>query len=93
MSSLASSPRCWCKVGLVTALLLLANWAIVVRAAEEEDEDDEPLYRPGLVAEFSGAEGLAAKRVDRAIAFSWREFVVPSDNAAYSWCLRGSGRS
>src|SRR6185437_6043032 len=69
-SVLSLSPR------LALRMLILALACLIAAAgfgAEEEDEEELPDFRPGLVARYVGADGVAHVRRDEAIQFDWRD--------------------
>lgn len=69
---------------------LLAGGVAPLRAAEEEDED-EPKYAAGLVAEYRQGE-RTAKRVDQDIAFVWNQSRPDERLAAGEFSARWTGK-
>ena len=75
---------------IAAACLLLALPAS--SRAQDTDEEDEPLFRPGLVARYTAADGTSCRRVDRRIAFAWD--AAPPDRRLPSgkFSVRWEGR-
>lgn len=69
---------------------LLASAALA--ADEEDDEDELPDFRPGLIARYIGADGVAHVRRDEALQFVWGERApdarIAPDRFSASWAGR-----
>jgi len=85
-------PPFWLSV-LQTLLLSLACLLAAAAFAEEDDDEDElPDLRPGLVARYIGADGVARVRRDEALQFAWGEQPPDARLAPGPFAATWSGR-
>jgi len=55
----------------LASVIVASCWATAVAQIDEDEDDDLPAFRPGLVARYSGTDDKTHVRRDEAIQFDW----------------------
>ncbi len=75
-----------------TLVLLSALVFASVGLAQEEEDEDVPKVRPGVVGHYEAADGTKISRLDRDLHFNWRDAPPDRRLASGPFSVRWQGR-